>query len=1299
MSVSNQIQSLQFQLEIPSAVHNKHIQDKVVAMFNYGLQPMLDRLLSFFAIPDSDVGFECIELTLDPIALESLEDELMEKTETALKAYFETAFKQVYPATDVATPTSKNAVTITPLYSVTKTATVAYFLLYGHYPWWEKESHISFSQRWLAVLKEEQKTFVERLMVLGKKHHVLKRMAHQLNENALKDTVKAVASAGAEHIFVFHDHLRDQHHKKPIHTGISSTDFSRTLWEFTLVHLFIETGTAFNRKMFVKSHIKQIAQHYNMTYDMVLTFLHKGLEKLAENDVKKRTVFLILNELEAERIPDKKSVNTETSGEDIVRSLFRIVKKTTYSAQDKGDMERYIAYLKKDESSRKRFFKQLGSTEFKRFIAYMIPTEKTFIATYLSKIAYAHRNRAAIPVSQSDFMESIREMLLMYLFVETATVFNRKAFLKNQLSQIAKRYNMEMHEILQFLAYGLEEVQTSSRDTTTFSGILKVLLEEHKTNEAQTGDTVPYQYESLTTLLIALLSLRTLAVKEYDLLLSMLKKHWKNKHRELLKALPEAMVPKLLYHLAPQHYRYLQNYIDHISALHATVFAKASPGIFKDHVQYSLIVALLSGRQAPFNPKTFTEQQLKKIASHFSVEYIAVLFHLMEEVSQMRHSLLKDTLETLYLEYHVTPAVFEKVAAKTDFSVYMDQILYFLKSGSYASGSRQISKPVLEQVFVMLLSNYKEAFISGLKTYGILSEQNALLPGLSFFTPETVSVWNQFRTTTLDTGIDAKTQKSTPLITATKYKDILAFYLKTGALPWWADTVTLKEVITHLLEKPEVFYAYVNGKHWELYEVRRIYTLFDADEGRSLLHGVAGSRYAQIGEAINKRLYYISEYLDTVALQEALLTFALQNAKKSLPPGQFIKRYLEYICHDNEMVYERCILAFASYVEDAPQHDVGVFIKQENDGLQQQDPDQHYEALLQLLTADTTRAALKNLATFLEKQDEYTVVQLLTDLKASREETIATPVLRIFLGRLHGKNTKTTTFFTEVENLSGNPVVHNTFPGFYDRTVQFYIAYVKLKKSTAFHFDEFIMRWLAYMERNHKTNSKMLAQFLRKHPEKTTSWSDKFVLYVEDLSSFEADKVPTERIPVKKPPRIDDTVEKTEDTLTEKVLIFNSGLVLLWPFLTHCFKTLEYTGQNTFVNDKAQERAIYLLHYMATGFYEDIGEEQLVINKILCGFPVVQPLRSSMIPTAQENAIVESMLNAVIARWSKLGNTSIDGLRGSYIIREGYLEESENGYQLTIAKKGYDILLDYLPWKLELIKLPWMEKPLYVSWR
>ena len=35
----------------------------------------------------------------------------------------------------------------------------------------------------------------------------------------------------------------------------------------------------------------------------------------------------------------------------------------------------------------------------------------------------------------------------------------------------------------------------------------------------------------------------------------------------------------------------------------------------------------------------------------------------------------------------------------------------------------------------------------------------------------------------------------------------------------------------------------------------------------------------------------------------------------------------------------------------------------------------------------------------------------------------------------------------------------------------------------------------------------------------------------------------------------------------------------------------------------------------------------------------------------------------------------------------------------VVGKNALDILLDYLPWNIHLVKLPWLKDSLYVDWR
>ena len=58
----------------------------------------------------------------------------------------------------------------------------------------------------------------------------------------------------------------------------------------------------------------------------------------------------------------------------------------------------------------------------------------------------------------------------------------------------------------------------------------------------------------------------------------------------------------------------------------------------------------------------------------------------------------------------------------------------------------------------------------------------------------------------------------------------------------------------------------------------------------------------------------------------------------------------------------------------------------------------------------------------------------------------------------------------------------------------------------------------------------------------------------------------------------------------------------------------------------------------------------------------------------------------------------IDGFRGNWLIRNGLLVETEDRWELKVEKVSYDILLNQSPFSFEIIKFPWMKKPIYVQW-
>jgi len=110
-------------------------------------------------------------------------------------------------------------------------------------------------------------------------------------------------------------------------------------------------------------------------------------------------------------------------------------------------------------------------------------------------------------------------------------------------------------------------------------------------------------------------------------------------------------------------------------------------------------------------------------------------------------------------------------------------------------------------------------------------------------------------------------------------------------------------------------------------------------------------------------------------------------------------------------------------------------------------------------------------------------------------------------------------------------------------------------------------------------------------------------------------------------------------------------MTLLHPFLPRLFQRLGVASEDRILQPM---RAMALLHFLATGVHEP-REYELTVPKLLCGVPLDQPLESLFELTEQDERESVDLLQAVIQHWDALGNTSVDGLRGTFLTRDGKL--------------------------------------------
>lgn len=161
--------------------------------------------------------------------------------------------------------------------------------------------------------------------------------------------------------------------------------------------------------------------------------------------------------------------------------------------------------------------------------------------------------------------------------------------------------------------------------------------------------------------------------------------------------------------------------------------------------------------------------------------------------------------------------------------------------------------------------------------------------------------------------------------------------------------------------------------------------------------------------------------------------------------------------------------------------------------------------------------------------------------------------------------------------------------------------------------------------------------------------------------------------------------------------INNAGLVLLWPYLSMFFKRLNFVKDKQFISDETKYRAVHILQYLVTE-QEETPEHELLFNKLLCGLDIYEPIPLGFKITGNEIEECNALLQSVINNWTVLKNTSIHGLRITFLQKEGILSKQSSGWKLNIERTTVDVLLDRLPWSISMIVLPWSNEMIYVEW-
>jgi hypothetical protein len=161
----------------------------------------------------------------------------------------------------------------------------------------------------------------------------------------------------------------------------------------------------------------------------------------------------------------------------------------------------------------------------------------------------------------------------------------------------------------------------------------------------------------------------------------------------------------------------------------------------------------------------------------------------------------------------------------------------------------------------------------------------------------------------------------------------------------------------------------------------------------------------------------------------------------------------------------------------------------------------------------------------------------------------------------------------------------------------------------------------------------------------------------------------------------------------------NAGLILLHPFLPRFLNVVGIAAEGARALDTAHlPRAAALLHWLATG-RDEVFEFELPLVKVLLGIARDVPLPVACgLLNNDDRTEANALLAAAVEHWPALRHTSVAGLRGTFLQRRGLLRDDGSGWRLQVEAESFDVLLGRLPWSINLVKLPWMTKPIFTDW-
>ena len=1005
----------------------------------------------------------------------------------------------------------------------------------------------------------------------------------------------------------------------------------------------------------------------------------------------------------------------------------------------------------KKERVRKRLMLQFSEDALENMVNAVAKKNGGYIISYKRKIvAYQHKTRI-IKTGLSSFRNAVWEIILTYIFVDSDSYFNKKSFLQYLIRSIAGKYNLTYKSLLASISKGVSLEQKLPIDFEFKKLILALSSEQKKTDNSKISESSANR-QSIIELIdqvdhylnIGTFSqnfqwltkrefndqLKILMQARHSLILKGISNWLDNpsKKDKFLSLLNEDVLDQMVLQVNISAINKRMEFIAVLENSNATLSAKTKALLNEiSKIKARLILGI------SFTEEDVIQGFLKAILEEFDLEENTFL----QLLGEVKNSLVSEHRRYLeqFLANHLEK---KKTNNKKETELWVNQQSSTLTK-SKGEILFEIIRTELEKIYlaktrfsewqkevVNLLLKYSEQYKISVK------ELNASLIKYLKFDSTKLHIYNRLLKIKAS-GYNFKEFDTQEFHETEQFRNnIFRFVLDNGKLPWWNNTYSLDKFNEEFAERWKS-YKYkkqiqgivkknkLNISVSLLLNDENIHRVWkESDQSPSKIHS---SFFIELHTLINQQLIPINgisnrKYND---LKLGALTLILKN--QSANQEAFIIAFLQhwlspFIQFKNKSVAQLLLSVLNRYkrkISAGPlKNELNKWTNQYSGLKTNQASKKHSTSTINdflmsspIVKPDNIIAPKTMLIDQLEqavhlapKQFDHWLTQVSFRENLLRELDFDHLIKIINLKINKNQKPFLEASITVLKNA-------NISPQEYKKILRFYIQLILLKLSSGGfsswqieNWSKLVLHCLTHVLGKHKTSNVLLKTKEKQAVENSTNnnISLKMLNEIWKMAIYKSDDNVI-IINQKKGNKSYKKLEKKEKLKFEDMIyINNAGLIILAPFLGLLFEKCALMEHGKFHDQESKYSAVHLLEYAATG--ESGNEEhELIINKLLCGMSITDPITVTVGLADEHKEIVESLLTSVTQQWSVLKNTSIDGLRTSFLQRAGKLEETDDQYHLKIEQLAFDMLLDQIPWNISKIKLSWMKKLIQAEWR